>query len=87
MVMNVNLEARVFHVGRVIYDCGIAVYARFADGTSVKDKISWYYHVYIPRFPISYIAKGGGAIKLFRLVRGRRVKDGFQNIILDAFVM
>lgn len=33
MVMNVNLEARVFHVGRVIYDCGIAVCARFADGT------------------------------------------------------
>lgn len=33
MVMNVNLEARVFHVGRVIYDCGIAVWARFADGT------------------------------------------------------
>lgn len=33
MVMNVNLEARVFPVGRVIYDCGIAVWARFADGT------------------------------------------------------
>lgn len=56
MVMNVNLEARVFHVGRLIYDCGIAVCARFADGTSVWDKISWKQHVYISLCPISYIA-------------------------------
>lgn len=56
MVMNVNLEARVFNVGRVIYDCGIAVCARFADGTSVWDKISWKQHVYISLCPISYVA-------------------------------